>query len=401
MVVIGPLASGPYNSSMFSSRLPADRQPNRLTRAITAARTAGRTLIDLTVTNPTRVGFDYPASLLQPLSAPESLRYAPEPFGSAPARAAVAADYARKGLAVDPDHIVLTASTSEAYSLLFKLLCNPGDAVLVPVPSYPLFDHLTQLDAVRARPYRLEYCGRWVLHVEELERARVERCRAALAVSPNNPTGSVLGEDELREVDAWCAGAGMALIVDEVFADYPLPDGRMNTWGTRHDALTFRLGGLSKAVGLPQLKLGWIVLQGPADLVNASLDRLELICDTYLSVGTPVQVAAGALLESGGRIREQIQARTSSNYDALRRLAAARPEVEVLQADGGWSAVLRVPSTRSEEDLVVDLLEHDGVLVHPGYFFDFPHEAFIVVSLLPQSQQFADGIEKVLERASA
>ena len=386
---------------MFSSRLPADRVPNRLTRAITEARATGRTLIDLTVSNPTRAGFDYPASLLQSLSAPQSLRYEPEPFGSAHARAAVAADYARKGLAVDPDHIVLTASTSEAYSLLFKLLCNPGDAVLVPVPSYPLFNHLTQLDAVRAHPYRLEYHGRWMLHVEELERARSEHDRAVLAVSPNNPTGSVLSEDELRDVDAWCAAADLALIVDEVFADYPLPDGRINTWGRRHDALTFRLGGLSKAVGLPQLKLGWIVIQGPVDLVNASLDRLELICDTYLSVGTPVQLAADALLESGRKIRDQIQARTSSNYAALRQLAAARPAIAVLHADGGWSAVLRVPSTRSEEDLVLDLLEHDGVLAHPGYFFDFPHEAFVVVSLLPQPRQFADGIETVLERVSA
>ena len=386
---------------MFSSRVPADRLPNRLTRAITEARAAGRPLIDLTVTNPTRAGFDYPASLLQPLSAPQSLRYAPEPFGSAPARAAVAADYARKDLVVDPDHIVLTASTSEAYSLLFKLLCNPGDAVLVPVPSYPLFDHLTQLDAVHARPYRLEYHGRWMLHVEELERARTEHVRAVLGVSPNNPTGSVFSEDELRDVDAWCAEAGMALIVDEVFADYPLPDGRITRWGDRHDALTFRLGGLSKAVGLPQLKLGWMVVQGPEPLVKASLERLELICDTYLSVGTPVQVAVEALLESGGRIREQIRARTSSNYDALRRLAEARPEVDVLNADGGWSAVLRVPSTRGEEELGLDLLERDGVLVHPGYFFDFPHEAFIVVSLLPEPRQFADGIERVLERASA
>jgi alanine-synthesizing transaminase len=386
---------------MFSSRLPADRLPNRLTRAITGARAAGRTLIDLTVTNPTCVGFDYPASLLQPLSAPQSLRYAPEPFGSATARAAVAADYARKGLGVDPDHIVLTASTSEAYSLLFKLLCNPGDAVLVPVPSYPLFDHLTQLDAVHARPYRLEYHGRWALHVEELERERTAEVRAVLGVSPNNPTGSVLSEDELRGVDEWCAGASTALIVDEVFADYPLPDGRANVWGGRHDALTFRLGGLSKAIGLPQLKLGWIVVQGPDDLVNASLDRLELICDTYLSVGTPVQGAAEALLASGGKIREQIRARTWSNYHAVRRLAASSPEVDVLHADGGWSAVLRVPSTRGEENLVLDLLERDGVLVHPGYFFDFPHEAFIVVSLLPESRQFAQGIERVLERASA
>ncbi len=386
---------------MFSSRVPADRLPNRLTRAIAAARAQGRTLIDLTVTNPTAVGFDYPAPLLQPLSAPQALRYAPEPFGSASARAAVAADYARKGLAVDPGRVVLTASTSEAYSLLFKLLCNPGDAVLVPVPSYPLFDHLTQLDAVDARPYRLEYHGRWTLHVEELERARTEQTRAVLAVSPNNPTGSVLSEDELRQVDAWCAAADMALIVDEVFADYPLPGGRANVWGDRHDALTFRLGGLSKAAGLPQLTLGWIIVQGPDPLVQASLDRLELICDTYLSVGTPVQVAAAALLASGARIREQIQTRTSANYEVLRQRAASRPQIEVLAADGGWSAVLRVPSTRGEEDLVIDLLDRDGVLVHPGYFFVFPHEAFVVVSLLPEPQQFAEGIDKLLERASA
>jgi alanine-synthesizing transaminase len=387
---------------MFSERVPANRAPNRLARAVTAARAAGRQLIDLTVTNPTTVGLSYPPMLLQPLASAAALTYTPEPFGQRLAREAAAADYARRGIGIATDRIVLTASTSEAYSLLFKLLCGPGgDAVLVPVPSYPLFDHLTHLDGVAPVPYRLEYHGRWAVDADALDDAWTREVRALLAVSPNNPTGSVLSPAELSVVDAMSAERGAALIVDEVFADYPL-DGAVtsapNPGAPR--ALTFRLGGLSKSAGLPQVKLGWIAVDGPEPLVVEAMDRLELICDTYLSVATPVQIAAPDLIAAGAGIREQILERVRSNYRALVALARHSPSIEVLSAEAGWSAVLRVPSTRTEEDLVLDLIERDGVLVHPGFFFDFPHEAFLVVSLLADPGTFVRGTRSLMERVS-
>jgi aspartate/methionine/tyrosine aminotransferase len=398
---------------MFSSRVPAQLGPNRLTVAIRQARAARRTLIDLTLTNPTAAGIAYPSDVLEPLGDPAGRTYEPHPFGLPAARSAVSADYARRGMTVGPDRIALTASTSEAYSLLFKLLCEPaGSRVLVPVPSYPLFDHLTRLDGVTAVPYRLEYHGRWCVEWDSLDSAWTGDVRAVLAVSPNNPTGSSLTRQELRQLADRCATRGAALIVDEVFSDYVIdgrdvrsgrPDrGRADGASTNENAassLIFRLGGLSKSAGLPQVKLGWIAVEGPERLVDAALERLELVCDTYLSVSTPVQVAAPTLLARGAPIRDQILARVQDNYAVLRERARARPSIDVLHLDGGWSAVVRVPSTRSEEDLVLDLLEHDGVLVHPGFFFDFAHEAFVVVSLLPELASFREGVDRMLERA--
>jgi aspartate/methionine/tyrosine aminotransferase len=294
---------------------------------------------------------------------------------------------------------VLTSSTSEAYSLLFKLLCAPsGDDVLVPAPSYPLFDHLTQLDGVASRAYALEYHGRWELDVESVDEAWTDRTRAVLAVSPNNPTGSLLSPAELDVLSSRCAGREAALIVDEVFADYAfdatagpaVPAGNP-------DCLAFYLGGLSKSAGLPQVKLGWIRVEGPDPLVTAALARLELICDTYLSVSTPVQVAAPALIESGATIRVEIGDRIRTNHAALQAAAAFNPSVQLLAADGGWSAVIRVPSTWTEEELVIALLNERGVLVHPGFFFDFAHEAFLVLSLLPEPTLFNDGVARVME----
>ena len=293
---------------------------------------------------------------------------------------------------------MLTASTSEAYSLLFKLLCDPGDEVLVPVPSYPLFDHLSALDGVRTRPYRLEYHGQWMLDEESLDAAWADRVRGVLAVSPNNPTGSVLSGHEWDMLASRCAERNAALIVDEVFADFALdPVASSFSWKST-DCLTFRLGGLSKSAGLPQVKLGWILVDGPDALVEDALARLEIICDTYLSVSTPVQVAAPALIERGAAVRAAIVARLRANHATLARLAASYPSVELLRADAGWSAVLRIPSTRSEEDVVLDLLERDGVLVHPGYFFDFPGEAYLVVSLLPPPDVFDEGVRRVMNR---
>ncbi len=383
---------------MFSSRVPPTLQPNRITQAVRRARADGRGFIDLTATNPTTVGLDYSPAALAALTDAQALTYEPEPFGLLSARRAVACDFARRGLNVDPDRIVLTASTSEAYSLLFKLLCAPsGDAVMVPVPSYPLFDHLTALDGVATIPYRLDYHGRWTIAPDDVARGWAKNVRAVLAVSPNNPTGSTMAAAELAALSAMCAERGAALIVDEVFADYSL--GPEPAVGERAaECLTFRLGGLSKSAGLPQLKLGWIQVDGPTPIADEAMQRLEVICDAYLSVSTPVQIAAPALIAAGAPIRAQIQERVRANYHALRGAVARYPAIELLRADAGWSAVLRVPSTQSEEDRVVDLLERDRVLVHPGFFFDFPHEAFIVLSLLPPVEMFADGIARVLER---
>jgi aspartate/methionine/tyrosine aminotransferase len=387
---------------MFSTRVPDDRAPTRYARALAAAhRRAG--LLDLTLSNPTRAGFAYPAGLLEALADPAALTYRPQPLGLEDARAAVAETFAARGLTADRERIVLTASTSEAYSILFKLLCDPGRSdVLRPAPSYPLLDHLARLDGVNERRYLLEYHGGWTVDFDSVDRAWTSDTRALLAVSPNNPTGSILRTADADGFVRLCAARGAALIVDEVFHDYPLRDRFEEPAPLRRPpCLLARLGGLSKTIGLPQVKLGWMALDGPADLVDEALDRLELIADMYLSVSTPVQVAARRLLAEGAAIRAAILDRVRTNDAALRRRAASSSVVTVLPADGGWSAVLRVPATRSEEDLAIDLLEQDAVAVHPGYFFDFPYEAFLVVSLLPESDAFARGVERILERADA
>jgi aspartate/methionine/tyrosine aminotransferase len=395
---------------MFSSRVPGELALNRLSAVVARHRASGRPLLDLTTTNPTTVGITYPDDLLAPLADPAGGRYRPEPFGLPAARQAVAADYARRGISVAEARIVLTASTSEAYSLLFKLLCEPaGDAVLVPAPSYPLFDHLTQLDGVMSHSYALEYHGRWELDERSVDESWTDRTRAVLAVSPNNPTGSILSAGELAALTARCAARDAALIVDEVFADYWFADAppsaraasgfadQSDGSSAPPEALVFRLGGLSKSAGLPQVKLGWIAVDGPTQLVRSALDRLELICDTYLSVSTPVQVAAQRLIEQGALVRERIQQRVRDNLATLRAAAAARSAVELLHADGGWSAVVRIPSRCPEEETVIALVEKHDTLVHPGFFFDFPREAFLVFSLLPDPATFTSGVARVME----
>ena len=384
---------------MFSSRVPDDRAPNRLAQALARARRGGG-LVDLTTSNPTRAGIEYPADLLSGLADAASLDYAPSPFGAPEARQAVAAEYARRGLAIPPARIVLTASTSEAYSLLFKLLCEPGaSSVLTPVPSYPLFEHLTRLDGVEQRRYALDYHGTWTIDFADLDTAWSAETRAVLTVTPNNPTGAALSANDAAEVVSRCARRGAALIVDEVFCDYPLGEAIAEPPAVSSpQGLVFRLGGLSKTIGLPQVKLGWIAVQGTDALVDEALDRLELICDTYLSVSTPVQVAAPGLLVKGAVVRQSIHARVRANYTYLQRSFGTSTGSTVLPADGGWSAVIRVPAVRSEESLVLDLLEQDRVVVHPGYFFDFPHEAFLVVSLLPEPPVFARGLRAIEDR---
>jgi aspartate/methionine/tyrosine aminotransferase len=386
---------------MFSSRTPADLSPNRLTTALNETRAEGRPILDLTESNPTRAGFEYPADLLSPLSGPRAFEYEPSPLGLFDARRAVASDYARRGVDVPPERIVLTASTSEAYACLFKLLADAGDEVLVPRPSYPLFDHLARLDQVTARSYALDPDQGWRIDFDSLEESVTTRTRAILVVSPNNPSGSFVKSDEIERLARIAAAHELPLVADEVFSDYEITPNARAAAGhvaTRDDVLTFSLGGLSKSVGLPQVKLAWMAAAGPARLVEEALERLELICDTYLSVSTPVQVAAAELLERGALVRNQIAARVAANHRVFAGKAALVPACRAIAAEGGWYGVLEVPSFESEEALVLDLLEKDGVLAHPGYFFDFPRESYLVVSLLVPEAQFAEGIQRILRR---
>lgn len=386
---------------MRSSRLPRDLTPNALSAAVARARASGRVLTDLTLSNPTRAGIPYPLDLLSALADPAGLSYDPEALGMWSAREAVAADYARRGVTLRSDRVCLTASTSEAYALLFKLLCDPGDTVLVPRPSYPLFEHLTALECVRAVPYDLELHGDWRLDAAAIARSVDDRTRAVLVVSPNNPTGSIVNPAELAALTDLCAARDLALIGDEVFADYRL-DGCSPGPSVleQNRALAFGLGGLSKSVGLPQVKVAWIGVSGPDTVVAEALAGLEIVADTFLSVSTPAQVALPRLLMHGAVVRDAIRARTARNLSALAAAVGAEPAVTLLPPSGGWCAVLQVPSLVSEEALVLGLLEHDSVLVQPGYFFDFPREAFVVVSLLVDPEVFDPTVARLMARAT-
>jgi alanine-synthesizing transaminase len=381
---------------MLSRRLPPHADLNALSLAIAKRRAAGGAIIDLTESNPTRVGLEYPADLLRALASEAALRYEPHPLGLPAARAAVSKDHLRRGVAVEPEHVVLAASTSEAYTWLFKLLCDPGDSVLVPRPSYPLFEHLTALEGVRMASFDLEYHGRWEIDFTTLEDAP-SGVRALVVVSPNNPTGSYVSMREVERLFAICRERGWALIADEVFADYPLDvEVPPTDLAARADVLAFSLGGLSKTVGLPQLKLAWLVAGGPPDVRLSALRGLELIADSFLSVSTPVQIAAPGLLECGAPIRAQIHRRVRDNLTMLRDLARSCAACEVLRVEGGWSAVIRVPATRAEDQLILGLLEAEGIVVHPGYFFDFAREAFLVISLLTRPELLRDGALRLL-----
>jgi len=381
---------------MFSARLPPGLTPNALTRAVAARRATGEPLLDLTCTNPTEVGLPYPADVLGPLSDPSGVRYRPDPRGSPEARAAIALAYGHLH-PVNPDAVVLAASTSDAYGSLFKLLCDPGTGVLVPQPSYPLFEMLTRLDGVSAQPYLIEYHGRWTVDRTSVERATRASTRAILVVSPNNPTGSCLRADDREWLVGHAGRHGLAVISDEVFADYPLsprPDASSFIGESR--VLTFTLGGLSKSAGLPQVKLGWIVASGPDAELAEALTRLDLISDAYLSVSTPAQVAAARLIDRGREIRALIHERVRHNLGRLRDAAAGYPAVEVIEPEAGWSAVVRVPATAPEEAIVIGLLDRAQVLVHPGFFFDFPREAYLVMSLLPDPRTFDEAVGRLL-----
>jgi alanine-synthesizing transaminase len=373
---------------VFSRRTAWNIIANPIADALAARRRAGLPVLDLTETNPTRVGLPYPEREIRAaLADARLLRYEPTPFGHATARRAVA-EYHQ----VSPEQVVLTASTSEAYGYLFKLLADAGDRVLVPAPSYPLFDYLAGLEQIEPVPYpcRLEG-GEWFIDFDALEAAWDAGTRAVLTVSPNNPTGALLHEDEAARLLALCAARHAALIADEVFADPAAPTAptRVRSLAGREDALVFVLSGLSKTCLLPQLKAAWILASGPAGLCREALARLEIVADTYLSVNTPVQVALPELLGLRERIRRPLRDRLATNRGALER-ALKGTAATLLPCDGGWSAVLRVPREPDEQTRVLRLIE-DGVVVHPGFFFDFPTDGFLVVSLLAAPEALARG----------
>ena len=385
------IPNGKLPEAVFSTRLPASLEPTPLAAAMAARRARPDPILDLTVSNPTTAGVAYPETLTAPWSNAAGLRYAPDSRGLQSARDAIAAWYATQGEPGSPDDLILTASTSEAYSYLFKLLCDPGDGVLVPCPSYPLFEHLAQLDAVAVNRYLCRDAGRWLLDEADLAARITPLTRALIVVAPNNPTGSVPTAGEWDALTATCRRHDLALIVDEVFADYPL-DGRDRfVTPVSSDVLTFRLNGLSKLVGLPQAKLGWIRVSGAEARVRAALQALEVIADTYLSVSTPVQIALPALLDEGVSVRTQIRARLSENLAFITH-SLADSTFDVRVPDGGWSVVLRVPEVADADTLVLSLLER-GVLVHPGYFYDLPHDGYLVVSLLTPPADLRQGLD--------
>jgi alanine-synthesizing transaminase len=377
---------------MFSRRIPADLRPTAWARA-RAAR--GAVPYDLTISNPTVCGIPYAQNLLDALSGPAVLRYQPDPKGLRGAREAVAREYAAHDVTVDPERIVLTASSSEAYGFLFKALCDPGDTVLVPTPSYPLFTHLASLEGVQILPFPLDPSGGWQPQLPPPHIAN--EARAAILVHPNNPTGSWVDPAAAERLASSAGGSSIPLIVDEVFLDFPLvPHLHAKTFAARSTGLTFTLGGLSKSRGLPQLKLSWIVVSGPDADVEKAVEALEFIGDSYLSVGTPVQHALPEILERAAPVRDAILSRCVQNYALARKVVAGLPAVELQECGGGWSAVLRFPRVIGEEALVLELLERHGVAIHPGYFFDFPSEGYFVLSLLTDPSVFEAGLKLTL-----
>jgi alanine-synthesizing transaminase len=382
---------------MFSDRTGWNLEENRLSRALAEGRASGQPIFDLTRSNPTECGFAYDGETIQRTFAPEgTLRYAPDPRGMKAAREAVCAYYAAQELPVGIDNLVLTSGTSEAYSFVFRLLCNPGDEVLIPAPGYPLFDFLADLCDVKLVRYPLFYDHGWQIDFAALAAASSAKTRAVVVVHPNNPTGHYASASEREQLSHFCAKKGIALIADEVFLDFSLKDPREQSFLSSNGVLTLALSGISKICGLPQMKLAWIAVAGPAQLKKDALARLEVIADSYLSVGTPVQLAAPALLAMRISFQAQVMDRVRANLRELAGQLSAQSACNQLACDGGWSVVLRVPAVQSDEDLALALLTQRRVYLHPGHFYDFAQPGHLVGSLIVSGQEFAEGLRRVL-----
>ncbi len=370
-------------------------EPNRFSAALERHRASGRKTLDLTESNPTRCGFEYDPALLSLLADQRGFAYDPHPKGLLLAREAVCGYYRQRGAEIDPEQILLTASTSEGYSFIFRLLCNPGDELLVPAPSYPLFEFLAAIQDVKLVSYALLYDHGWQIDLHSLEEKLTLRTRAVLVVHPNNPTGSFVKPGEMGILDALCRERGLALVADEVFLDYAHDGLERSSFACPRQALTFTLSGISKICALPQMKLAWIVVSGEPERAREAMARLEVIADTYLSVNTPVQLALPELLAGRDNIQRQVKERVAANLAELDRQLAQQEPVRRLDVEGGWYAVLRVPATHSDEDLAIKLLE-PSVIIHPGHFYDFPGEGYLVVSLITPMAVFAEGAKRVL-----
>ena len=435
---------------MFSERTNWKLAQNRLTVALEEVRASGARVLDLTVSNPTRAGLHYDeAAILGALSSPRALDYDPQSKGLLEAREAVAGYYRdRSGRGerdvasnvstdVDAEQIVLTTSTSEGYSFVFRLLCNAGDELLVPKPSYPLFEFLADLQDVKLVPYPLIYDHGWQMDFPSLEKAVTERTRGVVVVHPNNPTGSYVKAREVGMLNSFCREHGLAVIADEVFLDYGLAQSLSDTalpaksrslhapmdrnspihrlgrddklegvrvhesFAGNQEVLTFTLSGLSKVAALPQMKVAWVVTSGPRELAAEAMGRLEVIADTYLSMNAPMQWAVPALLEQRNDIQRQLLERVKTNLAELDRQLAAQKACQRLSVEGGWYAVLRVPVTQSDEELVIELVREQAVVVHPGHFYDFPSDGYLVLSLITPAGEFAEGISAVLGKLNS
>jgi len=385
---------------MFSERTNWRLAQNRFTQAIEEARARGAKLLDLTASNPTRVGLQYDAAgILSAFGAPHMLDYDPQAKGLLSAREAVAAYYGDEhGVRnLDADRIVLTTSTSEGYSFVFRLLCNARDELLVPKPSYPLFEFLAELQDVKRVPYPLIYDHGWQMDFPSLAKAVTPRTRGVVIVHPNNPTGSYVQASELAPLNEFCRSNGLALIVDEVFLDYGLDQKPHASFAANQDALTFTLSGLSKISALPQMKVAWVATSGPEVEVAEAMARLEVIADTYLSMNAPIQWAVPALLEQRKSIQRQLLDRVKANLAELDRQVTAQTACQRLIVDGGWYAVLRVPVTRSDEELAIELVQKKSVMVHPGHFYDFPSDGYLVLSLITHEKEFSTGTARLLQ----
>jgi alanine-synthesizing transaminase len=384
---------------MFSQRTSWQLSPNALTRAIEEARASGQAILDLTISNPTEAGIRPDTNaVLAALSNSEAMHYDPQPRGLLSARQAVCRYYREShGINnLDPEDLILTTSTSEAYSYIFRLLCNPGDEILVPKPSYPLFEFLADLADVKLVPYPLLYDHGWQIDFDSLYKAKTPRARAIILVHPNNPTGSYVSSNETSAFNSFCGKHALALIVDEVFLDYSHDSAPRRSFVSNADALTFTLSGVSKISALPQMKFAWAAASGPKETVAAAGARLEIISDTFLSMNAPVQLAAGVLLDQRKLIQPILLERLRANLAELDQQLRNHPSCARLRVEGGWYAVLRVPAIESDEDLAVRLLRKANVSVHPGHFYDFPNEGYLVLSLITEPVTFREGVARLL-----
>jgi alanine-synthesizing transaminase len=383
---------------VFADRTHWNLKANPLSEALAQHRATGRPLLDLTISNPTECGLQYDRrAILQALANPANLAYNPEPRGLPIARQAVAAYYAARAAEVPADSILLTTSTSEAYSFTFRTLCNPGDEILVPEPSYPLLAFLADIQDVKLVRYALDYDYGWQINFHALQQGITERTRGVIVVHPNNPTGHFTKPRELEQLNEICSSRNLAIIADEVFLDFALQAGQSPFTFARNDAaLTFTMSGLSKISGLPQMKAAWLVASGPEPLKSQALARLEIIADTYLSMNAPVQHAIPALVEQRHLFQTQLLSRLRNNLSELDRKLAMQNSCARLVVEAGWYAVLRVPATRSDEALAIELLSRENIYVHPGHFYDFPTDGFLILSLMTREEEFAEGVKLLL-----